>query len=318
MPLISIVVPCYNYAHHLAATLESVRRQVLEDWECIIIDDGSTDRTPQVAETYVNADRRFLYHRQENMGLSAARNVGIAKAKGSFIQFLDADDLISPKKLSEQSEFMIQRPEVQVSYTDAYYFLSDEPTKLYRSFYFDENGEPQVNMNRWIPRIDGRGAELLNYLVRANIAPVHCMLTRKGLIDKVGGFDESLKYLEDWDFWLRCAFEGAVFSYFKEKDALAFVRIHPNSMSNSAFKMLLQHFRLLKRADYEIGIRGISDVNVNSPEYTLAYRDNIRKLFRMSGFLDSRKLKQVVQVFGWTEFLRHYFSQLNRSRKGKL
>lgn len=317
MPLISIVVPCYNYAHHLAATLESVRSQVVEDWECIIIDDGSTDRTPQVVEKYVSIDRRFFYHHQENRGLSAARNAGIAKANGNFIQFLDADDLISPGKLSGQVEFMMQRPEVQVSYTDAFYFLTDEPTKLHRSFYFDENGEPQVNMNRWIPRFDGRGTKLLNRLVRGNIAPVHCMLTRKELIDKVGGFDESLKYLEDWDFWLRCAFERVLFSYYGEKDALAFVRVHPNSMSNNAFNMLLQHFRMLKRSEYEISVRGIPDVNFSSPERTLAYHNDVRKLFRMSGFSDVRKLRQIARVFGWGEFLKHYFSQLNRYKKGK-
>src|SRR5690606_28870194 len=109
------------------------------------------------------------------------------------------------------------------------------------SFYFDENGKRQVNMNRWIPRIDGRGAEVLNRLVKGNIAPVHSMLTRKALVDKMGGFDESLKYLEDWDFWLRCAFDGARFSYLDEPDAVALVRVHAASMSNSTFGMLLQH-----------------------------------------------------------------------------
>src|SRR5690606_2000148 len=163
--------------------MESVRKQVMEDWECIIIDDGSTDKTSEVVDNYVKADPRFRYYYQENKGLSAARNTGIKFAKGTLIQFLDADDLLSERKLSLQSAFMIRHPEVQVSYTDAFYFLTDRPTELYRSFYFDENGKRQVNMNRWIPRIDGRGAEVLNRLVKGNIAPVHSMLTRKALVD---------------------------------------------------------------------------------------------------------------------------------------
>ena len=101
MPLISIVIPCYNYAHHLSETLESVKSQLLEDWECIIIDDGSTDSTPEVSRVYTNADSRFRYYRQENQGLSAARNAGVKKIKGRFVQFLDADDLISPEKFSQ-------------------------------------------------------------------------------------------------------------------------------------------------------------------------------------------------------------------------
>src|SRR5690606_1925843 len=310
-PLISVIIPCYNYAHHLTATIESVRAQTLQDWECIIIDDGSTDGTPKVAERYVSIDRRFRYYYQQNRGLPAARNEGLAKAKGTFVQFLDADDIISSEKLSLQSAFMISRPEVQISYTDAFYFLNDRPKKRYRSFYFDDNGMPQVNMDQWIPRIDGRGADVLNRLVRGNIAPVHCMLTRKELIDKIGGFDESLKYLEDWDFWFRCAMERGVFSYFGENDALAFVRVHPDSMSNSAFNMLLQHFRLLKRWEYEIGVRAITGVNFNAPEFMLTYHYNLRKLFRMSGFSNIRKLKQIARVFGWSEFLKLYFSYLN-------
>jgi len=290
----------------------------MADWECIIIDDGSTDNTFEVADSYVRVDRRFRYHYQQNKGLSAARNVGIELAKGTFIQFLDADDLISEKKLSIQSAFMMERPDVQISYTEAFYFMTDKPAKLYRSFYFDENGRRQINMNGWIPQIDGYGVELLNRLVKGNIAPVHSMLTRKELITKVGGFDVSLECLEDWDFWLRCAFEGARFSYLDEQDAFVLVRVHDDSMSNDTFAMLLQHFRRLRDSEHEIKVRGISGVDLEAIDYVLAYRDNLRKLFRMIGFSNIHKLKQVAGVFGWRKFLGHYFSMLNRYRKGKL
>src|SRR5690606_40203485 len=102
-PLVSIIVPCYNYGHYLLETLNSVKSQIFKDWECIIIDDGSTDPTAEVAREATRIDRRFRYYYQENKGLAAARNSGILRSRGEFIQFLDADDFISPNKLRSQA-----------------------------------------------------------------------------------------------------------------------------------------------------------------------------------------------------------------------
>jgi len=295
-----------------------VKNQTTDDWECIIVDDGSTDATAEVAGKFTRLDNRFLYYYQHNRGLSAARNTGIAQASGDFIQFLDADDIISVNKLLLQKEFMLKRPEIDVSYTDAFYFYSDNREKLYRSSYFDFEGKRRVNMDQWIPRIDASGIKLLSDLVVANIAPVHSMLTRKKLINQVIGFDESYKFMEDWDFWLRCAFHGARFSYFADENAYVSVRMHGDSMSNNIYHMLLQHFRRLKQTEFEIRERGIVGVDFTSPKYREPYKVNLRKLIHSAGYLNISRLKRVANVLGWREFLKNYLSALNHFRKGKI
>jgi glycosyltransferase involved in cell wall biosynthesis len=94
-PLVSIIVPCYNQAQYLDEALDSVLKQSFENWECIIVDDGSPDNTEEVVEKWLEKDSRFKYVFQENGGLSSARNYGISKSEGEFILPLDADDKIS-------------------------------------------------------------------------------------------------------------------------------------------------------------------------------------------------------------------------------
>lgn len=93
-PLISIIVPCYNQAEYLDECLQSVLDQTYYNWECIIVNDGSSDNTEIVAQQWLNKDGRFKYSAKENAGLSLARNTGIANTNGEFILPLDADDKI--------------------------------------------------------------------------------------------------------------------------------------------------------------------------------------------------------------------------------
>ena len=99
MPLISVVVPCYNQAQYLDECLQSVLNQTYQDWECIIVNDGSPDNTEEIAKNWVEKDTRFIYLSKENGGLSSARNAGIEIAKGEWILPLDADDKIGERYL---------------------------------------------------------------------------------------------------------------------------------------------------------------------------------------------------------------------------
>src|SRR5262245_20604446 len=94
-PLVSVIIPCYNHAHYLGEAIESVLAQTVQDFEIIVVDDGSTDSTADVAARYP----RVRYVRQNNQGLSAARNTGIKHGLGRFLVFLDADDLLLPGAL---------------------------------------------------------------------------------------------------------------------------------------------------------------------------------------------------------------------------
>ena len=93
-PAVSVIIPCYNHAHYLCRAVQSVLAQTYADWEAIIVDDGSTDNTREVATRFSDPRVRYIY--QENRGLSAARNTGISAAQGSYLAFLDADDELEP------------------------------------------------------------------------------------------------------------------------------------------------------------------------------------------------------------------------------
>ena len=129
--LVSIVIPCYNYGSFISQTLDCLLTQSYQNWEAIIIDDGSTDNTRQVVDGYLRKDPRFIYIYQLNQGLSASRNTGLNNANGSYVQFLDADDLLSRGKIAAQVRFMEQYLDCDISYTRAYYFEDQKPNELF-------------------------------------------------------------------------------------------------------------------------------------------------------------------------------------------
>jgi len=112
-PRVSIVMAAKNYARFLPVAVESVLAQTFADWELLIIDDGSTDRTPDVVRPFL-ADHRVRYSRADRLGQSRAKNLGIRLARGEFVAFLDADDAWLPTKLEKQLALFANRPEVGV------------------------------------------------------------------------------------------------------------------------------------------------------------------------------------------------------------
>src|SRR5215211_4578336 len=103
-PLVSVITPTYNYGALIGETLDSLRRQTLTDWECVVVDDGSTDDTAEVVARFAEGEPRVSYVRQANARQAAAKNNGLARARGAYVQFLDADDLLEPLKLERQVE----------------------------------------------------------------------------------------------------------------------------------------------------------------------------------------------------------------------
>src|SRR5919112_808436 len=123
-PLVSVVVPSYNYGHLIRETLESLAAQTYEHWECVVVDDGSKDDTRAVVEAYAAGDPRVRYVWQENARQGAARNNGLRHSSGDYFQFLDADDLLEPHKFERQVEYLESHPEVDVVYSGVRYFSS--------------------------------------------------------------------------------------------------------------------------------------------------------------------------------------------------
>ena len=104
-PLVSVIVPCYKQAHFLPETLNAVLNQTYDNWECIIVDDGSPDNTIEVANSFILRDKRFKLVSQENQGLAMARNNGIAASRGYFILPLDSDDMIDSTYLEKAVDY---------------------------------------------------------------------------------------------------------------------------------------------------------------------------------------------------------------------
>jgi len=229
MPVVSIIVRCYNYGHFIAETLESVFAQTAKDWECIVVDDGSTDNSRAVIESFVKRSDRIKYFYQKNSGLSAAMNLGLSQVSGDFIQFLDADDLISPGKLASHLQHFSKNSKIDVSYTSAKYFKNADKSVLYASF--------NLKNKEWIPKLSCSGFELIKHLVSKNIMPVNSPVFRKSALKNLSGFDEEMVAVEDWEFLLRASLHGLYFEHLDDPSALALVRVHENSYSQNSKKM---------------------------------------------------------------------------------
>ncbi|HEY0077452.1 MAG TPA: glycosyltransferase family A protein [Pyrinomonadaceae bacterium] len=224
-PLVSVIVPAYNYGRYLGQTLESLRRQTYSHWECIVVDDGSTDDTPQVVASYAEKDARIKYYRQANQGLAASRNRGIKECGGEYVQFLDSDDLLEERKLELHVEHLERHTETSIVYGSVRYFRTDRPQERRYSMKEDDRA--------WMPGVAGQGREVLLPLIEACIMVVSAPLIRRATVEMVGGFDARLYSVEDWDYWIRCAEGGARFDYLDADGTLTLVRWHPGSMSTS-------------------------------------------------------------------------------------
>ena len=240
MDLISIIIPCHNYGWLLAATLDSVLQQTYQNWECIIVDDGSTDNTAEIALIHEKLDSRFRYIHCEKGGVSAARNTGIRAARGEYLQFLDSDDLLVPTKLAMQVAFLQANQLVSIVYGDVRFFQHGKPETLSTSQDFNDRTQ------QWMTPMQGSGNAVIELLIVNNQSVVQAPLIRVELAAKVGGFNETLVSMEDWDYWLRCAFQGATFAYLDTADTWSLVRIHPGSASRNTGRMLRNELQMRK------------------------------------------------------------------------
>jgi GT2 family glycosyltransferase len=180
-PRVSVIIPTYNRGWIIREAIDSVMVQDYRDFELIVVDDGSTDNTPDILDSFRDEIRVL---RQENQGVSAARNRGLATASGRFIAFLDSDDLWLPQKLLRQVEFFNKNPDAQICQT--------EETWIRKG----------VRVNPKKRHKKPRGMIFEPSLALCLVSPSAVMI-RASLFEKVGGFDETLPACEDYDLWLR-------------------------------------------------------------------------------------------------------------------
>lgn len=221
-PLVSVIIPCYNQARYLAESIASVLAACRHPLEIIVVDDGSTDQRTgrHLAEAEQMASSVVRIHRQANQGLSAARNSGIALARGQFIQLLDADDLLAPGKIDAQVAQMRVNPDLDVSVTN--FLLCDESRS--------EFSKPEEA----IARFDLTEQDFLYRWERGFAIPIHCGLFRRRVLTDVR-FDTHARAKEDWLFWTSLAMAGTRFGYIHGHWAT--YRQHEGSMRRSYVNM---------------------------------------------------------------------------------
>ena len=213
MPRVSIIIPTFNQAEYVTQAIECVLAQTYSDTEVIVVDDGSTDDTPAVLSKYLN---RIKYIRQNNKGISAARNIGIDAAQGKYLLFLDGDDLIPPEKIGLQLVCFDADPKLGIVYS-GWEFVAEDGVLALGSL-----------------RPHKEGNVLKELLCRSLVIAVGSPIIQRVCFDRVGGFDESLHFGEDTDMWIRIALAGFRFGYVDE--ILFRYRIHPHSTMDSLQK----------------------------------------------------------------------------------
>lgn len=216
-PLVSVIVPAFNGERYLGEALQSALAQDYPNKEIIVVDDGSTDSTPEILKGFGERIRVF---RQNNAGAAVARNAAIARARGKYFAFLDADDLWLPQKLTAQIAYLESHPDIGMVYS------------AWAEWHADAGGRfaPPAPQHRAIePEIEPGGSGwLYNQLLLDCVIHTTTVVMRADLAARVGAFDETLRRGQDYDYWLRAS---RITPIHKLRAPLSLYRIHAQSIT---------------------------------------------------------------------------------------
>ncbi len=203
-PRITVVIPTRNRAEFLPGAVASALQQTVTDLEVVVVDDGSTDSTPATCRALASVDPRVRVLAQEHRGPSAARNTGLAAARGEWVAFLDDDDLWLPEALATLLQATSSSTEAVACL--AWRFFCEAPGPSWDAVL----GDPlRFRLEPWPPGNPPDPAYLRDFLLRP-LAPIHAGLFRTATLSSVGGFDERRWAAEDYDLWLRLALRGPI------------------------------------------------------------------------------------------------------------
>ena len=227
MPKVSVVIPAYNAMPFLPETLVSVFKQTFQDYEVLIVNDGSSDGIEEwVAQI---TDLRVKFISQINQGLAAARNTGLAHAQGEYIAFLDADDIWKPTKLEKQVRILEENSEVGLVYS----WVGS----------IDHQGEVRGKVRK-----NNATGDVWKKLIGHNV--IECgsnPMVRRACFETVGNFDPKIAYAQGWDMWLRIATH---YPFKVIKKPLIYYRAHSNNKSKN-WKIMEQNYSLIIEKAFE-------------------------------------------------------------------
>ena len=257
-PRISIIVPCYNGEKYLCETLDCLQKQTIEDWECIIVNDGSTDGSLEIMKEYAAKDSRYKYIDKENEGPSVARNVGASNACGDFLMFLDADDIIASCYLEKGLTYLRSHTNCSLYYSQTAYIGSKDG----------------IMNNKFTSYKD---------LLAQNSIVCTCIIKRMDFI-RVHGFDPNLRGYEDWEFFIRLLYNND--NVYQEQEVMFYYRIYnnPNSVNLHAKQRenKLRDYFFRKHYDKYIEYYGY-------PQWVYSQYNRLEK--EIDGFINSKSYK---------------------------
>jgi teichuronic acid biosynthesis glycosyltransferase TuaG len=228
-PAVSIITPAYNAAQYLVETVDAALAQSFQDFELLLVDDGSTDETPALARALAERDRRIQVRTSPNQGPAAARNTAMAMARGRFFAMLDSDDIWAPDYLARQLRLLESFPAASIVTANAINL-----------------GGPFNDRPFW-PVTSGVRTLALQDIIEQEDAVCIMSVFRRDVFDTIGGFDPRFTGNEDYEFWLRAAFAG--FVVLQNLQPLGRYRRRDNSLSANEMRMLKGILRVFEAAD---------------------------------------------------------------------
>ena len=285
-PAVSVVVPAYNVAAYIGAALDSISAQTYTDYEVVVVNDGSPD-TEELERALEPYRGRVIYVRQENAGPGGARNTGVLRARGSYVAFLDGDDVWLPEYLAEQMKFLLADPSLDLVYSDAVLFGEGVPEGL--------------NFMRVAP---SRGAVTFESLLRFECSVItSCVVARRSALVGAGLFDPAFIRSEDYDLWLRLARSGGRFTY--QRQRLARHRVHGASLAADVQAMLASQIEVYEKTARAPGL---------SREHLRLIAEQIERCRADMAFAEGKELFAARQFEGAARALRRA-NDFYRSRK---
>ncbi len=253
--LVSIIIPCFNREDLLPATLDSVLNQTYANWECIIVDDHSTDTTPEIGIEYASRDGRFIFlkrPKEKPKGAASCRNIGLEHAKGDYIQFLDSDDLLHPEKLEKQ----LKHARKKILLTGKWGYFSNQD--LFDKFKYRQNSYRNFRNPLKLLSCFGKNDEFL---------PIHSYLIPRGLIEKAGEWKEDLGNNDDAEYMSRVLINTRRVKFVA--DAMVFYRVEGKST--------LSGFRTFENAKSAVQSLRYLESNLKSyPKIKRKYLDTLK------------------------------------------
>lgn len=250
-PAVSVILPAYNVEEYIDEAIQSILAQTFTDFELIVVDDGSTDRTLEIVRGYATNRALKIIANGENLGLTKSLNIGIAAARGGLIARQDGDDISLPTRLAEQVAYMEANPEIAV--------LGTARLRLSADGEIDRQSGRLLSTRPVATATDGKSARpAFNDLLQANHFVHGSVMMRKSVLDEVGGYDEFFRYTQDYELWLRIAKHHATANLLEPLYAL---RSHAASVTkeNTAAAVLFQYLAV-NTAQEQVSDAAIADI----------------------------------------------------------